>query len=222
MSSCLLPLARGCGAAVLGLTLLAAPAFPAPPADRAAALAGLRNPDAAQRADAIAWIANHGSMADADLLHQRLRDRNPVVRSYAETGLWALWSRSGDPTVDAVMVRGVDEMNAGRLTEAAASFSEAIRLKPQFAEAWNKRATVYFLMRAYRKSIADCSEVLKRNPKHFGALSGLGQIYLALDDPQQALKWFRRALEVNPNMPTVEYNIKALEEALQQRRGRMI
>jgi tetratricopeptide (TPR) repeat protein len=200
----------------------AAPAFPAPPADRAAALAGLRDPDAAKRAEAIAWIANHGSMADAELLHERLRDASPVVRSYAETGLWALWSRSGDPKVDALMVRGVDEMNGGRLAEAAASFSQAIRVKPQFAEAWNKRATVYFLMREYRKSIADCAEVLKRNPQHFGALSGLGQIYLALDQPEEALKWFRRALEVNPNMPTVEYNIKALEEVLKKRRGRMI
>jgi len=209
-------------AAASGLTVPAAPAFPAPPADHAAALAGLRDPDAAKRADAIAWIANHGSMADAELLHERLRDADPVVRSYAETGLWALWSRSGDAKVDAFMVRGVDEMNGGRLAEAAASFSAAIRVKPEFAEAWNKRATAYFLMREYRKSIADCAEVLKRNPKHFGALSGLGQIYLALDDPEQALQWFRRALEVNPNMPTVEYNIKALEEVLQKRRGRMI
>jgi len=56
-----------------------------------------------------------------------LRDADPVVRSYAETGLWALWSRSGDAKVDAFMVRGVDEMNGGRLAEAAASFSEAIR-----------------------------------------------------------------------------------------------
>jgi tetratricopeptide (TPR) repeat protein len=222
MSRCPAFLAGLLCAAALGLTVPAAPAFPAPPVERAAALAGLHDPDPAKRADAIAWIASHGSMADAELLHERLRDANPVVRAYAETGLWALWSRSGDPQVDALMVRGVDEMNGGRLAEAVASFSEAIRVRPQFAEAWNKRATAYFLMHEYRKSIADCAEVLARNPKHFGALSGLGQIYLALDDPEQALKWFRRALEVNPNMPTVEYNVKALEEALKKRRGRMI
>ena len=94
-----------------------------------------------------------------------------------------------------------------------------MRKKPDYAEGWNRRATVYYLAGDYRKSIADCDEVLKRNPRHFGALSGLGQIHLALADEEAALAWFRRALEVNPNMVGVEFNIRMLEERRRDRRA---
>jgi tetratricopeptide (TPR) repeat protein len=208
-------------AALLGLTLYAAPAFPAP-ADRGAALAELDAGEPARRAEAIAWIADHGAPGDSELLYPRLRDGSALVRSYAESALWVLWSRSGDGALDKLLARGVEEMNDGRPRQAIATFSEVIRRKPSFTEAWNKRATAYFLLREYRKSIADCEQVLKRNPRHFGALSGLGQIYLALEDYEQSLAWFRRALAVNPNLEGVELNIRALEEILKQKRARTI
>ena len=209
-------------AALLGLTVHTAPAFPAPPADRGAALAGLASEEPGRRAEAIAWIANHGAAGDAELLYPRLRDSSALVRSYAESALWVLWSRSGDRAIDALLARGVEEMNGGRLGESIATFSEAIRRRPSFTEAWNKRATAYYLAGEYRKSIADCKQVLKRNPRHFGALSGLGQIYLALEDYEQALVWFRRALEVDPNLDGVALNIRAIEEILRQRRAHTI
>ncbi len=209
-------------AVVLGLTVHAAPAFAAPPADRAAALAELRADEPARRAEAIAWIANHGAAGDAELLYPRLRDDSAPVRSYAESALWVLWSRSGDRALDELLARGVEEMNGGRLPQSIATFSEVIRKMPAFTEAWNKRATAYYLAGEYRKSIADCNQVLKRNPRHFGALSGLGQIYLALEDYEQALAWFRRALEVDPNLEGVELNIRTLEEILKRRRARTI
>jgi len=93
-----------------------------------------------------------------------------------------------------------------------------IRRKPEFAEGWNKRATVYFMAGDYKRSIADCGETLKRNPGHFAALSGLGQIYLRLEDYESSLEWFRRALEVNPNMLGVEINIRGIEERLKEKR----
>ena len=209
-------------AALLGLTVHTVPAFPAPPANRAAALAGLASEEPGRRAEAIAWIANHGAAGDAELLYPRLRDSSALVRSYAESALWVLWSRSGDRAIDALLARGVEEMNGGRLGESIATFSEAIRRRPSFTEAWNKRATAYYLAGEYRKSIADCKQVLKRNPRHFGALSGMGQIYLALEDYEQALVWFRRALEVDPDLARVALNIKAIEELLKQRRARTI
>ncbi|HUJ86267.1 MAG TPA: tetratricopeptide repeat protein [Burkholderiales bacterium] len=209
-------------AALLGLTLRAGPAFPAPPADRAAALAGLGADEPARRAEAIAWIADHGAAGDAELLYPRLRDDSALVRSYAESALWMLWSRSGDPALDELLARGVEQMNNGRPQQAIATFSKLIRRRPSFTEAWNKRATAYFLTGKYRESIADCQQVLKRNPRHFGALSGLGQIYLTLQDYEQALAWFRRAFEVDPNLEGVELDIKALEEILRQRRARTI
>jgi tetratricopeptide (TPR) repeat protein len=208
-------------AALLGLTLYAAPAFPAP-ADRGAALAQLDAGEPARRAEAITWIADHGTPGDSELLYPRLRDNSALVRSYAESALWALWSRSGDQALDELLTRGVEEMNGGRSRQAVATFSEVIHRKPSFTEAWNKRATVYYLLGQYRKSIADCKQVLKRNPRHFGALSGLGQIYLALEDYEEALRWFRRSLEVNPNLAGVEINIKALEEILRRKRARTI
>jgi len=206
----------------LGLTLWAPSAFPEAPRSRGDALASLSSPDPAARAEAIAWIAEHGAMQDTPLLEKRLRDGNPVVRGVAEQALWRLWGRSGDPAIDALMARGGAEMQAGRLAAAIGTFSEVIRRRPAFAEGWNRRATAYYLAEEFDKSIADCREVLKRNPGHFGALSGLGQIYAAMERDEDALDWFRRALEVNPNMAGVAANIHALEQRLEARRRRSI
>jgi tetratricopeptide (TPR) repeat protein len=204
------------------LTAAAPHAFPEPPKSRAAALESLASPDAATRAEAVVWIANLGGMDDARLLHERLRDESGLVRSYAEQGLWLLWSRSGDAAIDALMVEGGEAMQAGRHDEAVRKFTSVIKAKPQFAEGWNKRATAYYLGGEYRKSIADCNEVLRRNPGHFGALSGMGQIYTRLEQYEQALQWFRRALEVNPNMVGVEMNIEQVKNLLKEKQGKTI
>lgn len=202
------------------LTMAAPAAFPEPPQSREEALAALRNDDAATRAEAVVWIANRGGPADDGLLHERLRDESGLVRSYAEQALWLLWSRSGDAEVDRVMAGGVEQMQAGRHAEAIATFSGVISRKPEFAEAWNKRATVYYLAGDYRRSLADCGEVLKRNPRHFGALSGAGMVHLALEQYEDAQRSFRRALQVNPNMVGVELELLRLEERLKAGRKR--
>jgi tetratricopeptide (TPR) repeat protein len=204
--------------ALLALTIAALPAFPEPPKSRGEALAALASADAATRAEAVVWIANLGTMQDASLLHERLRDESGFVRSYAEQGLWLLWTRSGDREIDLRMARATEAMQAGRHPEAIAILSDVIKKKPAFAEAWNRRATVYYLAGDYDKSLADCDEVLKRNPLHFGALSGVGQIYTRLEQYDKALQWFRRALEVNPNMIGVEVNIHRTQELLQAKR----
>ncbi|HET7672625.1 MAG TPA: tetratricopeptide repeat protein [Burkholderiales bacterium] len=203
------------------LTLAAAPAFPQPQS-RQEALTALASAETTARMEAIVWLANHGSMADAKLLHERLRDESALVRDYAERALWALWSRSGDAAIDRLMARGIEQMQSGDHKSAIATFSDVVKRKPDFAEAWNKRATVYYLAGEYEKSLADCDEVLKRNPGHFGALSGMGQIYTQLERYDQALAAFRRALDVNPNMLGVEINIKSIEMRLQEKRGKAI
>ena len=109
------------------------------------------------------------------------------------------------------------------LDEVAAAAAQEFLLRlglDAFAEGWNKRATVYYLAGEYQKSIADCAEVLKRNPRHFGALAGLGQIYMQLERYDEALVWLRKALEVNPNLLGVEFNIKGIERRLTEQRGK--
>jgi tetratricopeptide (TPR) repeat protein len=204
------------------LTAAAPQAFPQPPQTREAALGALAGQDAAARAEAIVWLANRGTMADARLLQERLRDESALVRSYAEQGLWLLWLRSGDSEIDSLMARGIEEMQTGQHASAIGIFTRIIEKKPDFAEGWNKRATALFLAGEYRKSLADCNQVLKRNPGHFGALSGAGLVHMKLQEYEQALAWFRRALEVNPNMIGVEVNIKEAERLLKERRGRAI
>lgn len=211
---------------LLTITLTCVPlsAFPAPPAatPRAEAVADLEHGDAERRAGAVVWFANHGRMADQPLLLKRLRDESGLVRGLAEQGLWALWSRSGDPAIDQRMAAGVGQMQAGQFAAAIAAFSEVIRRRPAFAEGWNKRATAYYLAGDYRRSLRDCDEVLKRNPRHFGALSGYGQIYFRLERYEKAIEYWRRALAVNPNMPGVEINIQGAEELVKARRDRTI
>ena len=205
----------------LTLTWLPLDAFPAPK-NRAEAVAAIEDVVAERRAEAVAWIANHGRMADQPLLVKRLRDDDEFVRGFAEQGLWRLWSRSGDAEIDRLMAGGIERMQESRFKEALAAFSEIIRRRPAFAEGWNKRATAHYLAGNLRRSLADCDEVMKRNPFHFGALSGYGQIHFQLGDYEKALLYWRRALEVNPNMPGVEANIGGIEELLKEKKGRTI
>ena len=95
-------------------------------------------------------------------------------------------------------------------------------MRPAFTEAWNKRATVYFLLGEDDLSLQDCGEVLKRNPQHFGVLAGYGQIYLRKGDLPRALDYFDQALAINPNMGGVRASIDAIREILIKRGRRFI
>jgi tetratricopeptide (TPR) repeat protein len=192
-----------------------------PYASRAEALKGLTAPEAEQRADAVIWIANNGQPADEAVLRKRLTDDNPVVRKLAEQGVWLLWSRSGDDKIDVLMAQGADQMQAGQLDEAIATYSAVIKRKPAFAEGWNKRATALFLAGDFKRSLADCDQVMKRNPNHFGALSGYGQIYFHLEQYEKAIDYWKRALKVNPNLG-VEDNIEIAEKMRAAQRRNMI
>lgn len=207
-------------AVLLGLSLLAsgAAAQEKSPLTREQALADIKKPDLETRRRATAWLGEVGVIADAPVLIGALSDRDEVVRTLAEHSVWQVWGRSGDTEADELLQVGIEEMNRGDGPAAVETFTKAIQRKPDFAEAWNKRATVYFLMGEHEKSLKDCDEVMKRNPAHFGALAGYGQIYLQLDQPERALTYFRRALRVNPNMRGVQQVIPQLEQLLTERR----
>jgi tetratricopeptide (TPR) repeat protein len=198
--------------------LLAVPAAAQQPPSRAAALAMLESPDPDARQRAAVWLAQVGKMDDVPALMAKLRDPDENVRAIAERAIWVLWSRSGDAQTDALFVRGIEQMNVGEFREGIATFSRVIERAPEFAEGWNKRATLYFLVGEFERSLRDCDEVIKRNPNHFGALAGYGQIYVQLDDYERALDYFRRALAVNPNLDGVEFQVRLLERVLAERK----
>lgn len=181
---------------------------------RAQALAALSQPDPMVRFVGVQRLAEIGLMGDAQRVLGRLADADSRVRISAATAVWQIWSRSGNAEIDKLHARGVEQMQASALDDALATFDEVVRRKPAFAEGWNKRATVYFLLGENEKSLRDCDEVFKRNPDHFGALAGAGQIHLRLGNPRLALEYFRRAVKINPNLDGPAQMIPLLESQL--------
>jgi len=133
----------------------------------------------------------------------------------AEAALWEMWHRSGDRAVDALIREGIEVMERRDLAGAEAIFARVIARAPEFAEGWNKRATVRYVAENYEGSIADCEETLTRNPHHFGALSGQGLCYMALGRHREAAAVFRRALAVHPRLQGARHNLAvAMGEAV--------
>jgi tetratricopeptide (TPR) repeat protein len=180
------------------------------------AVAALYSPDPWVRLEAVDQLAQLGTTADADLVIEVLYDSDPVVREHAQAAVWVLWSRSGDAEVDRLLESGIQRMQDGEMSEAVEVFTRVTERKPEFAEGWNKRATAYYLMGEFDRSLKDCDEVIKRNPQHFGALSGYGMIYTRLGELEKALRYFERALEINPNLTGVAESIRVIRHKLRQ------
>jgi tetratricopeptide (TPR) repeat protein len=153
--------------------------------------------------------------AVAALLHAD----DPELVALAEATLWQVWSRSGDPAVDAAFAEGLRAMESQDWLGAVAAFSRVIEQAPAFAEGWNKRATARFLATHYATSIADCEEVLRLNPQHFGALAGQGLCHTALGQHRAAARCFRRALAVHPRLETVRQQLARAEATLARGNG---
>ena len=175
---------------------LAGTAAQSQPISREQAAQSLSQADAQARREAAGRLGEVGTRADVPLLVETLRDPDADTRDRAEQALWRIWARSGDPETDRLYQAGIEQMNAGDLQQSIITFTRIVELKPDFAEGWNKRATLYFLVGDLRKSLADCDEVMKRNPYHFGALSGYALIYARLEYYDRALEYSRRALAV--------------------------
>jgi tetratricopeptide (TPR) repeat protein len=187
-----------------------------------AALVALGYPEETARVSAADRLGDIGTDEDVSYLLSSLRDEKENVRNMAEQAIWRIWSRSGHIGIDAMFTRGLREMHEGNLKRAISTFSEIVRLKPEFTEAWNKRAQLYFMVRQYDKSRLDCEEVLKRNPNHFGALTGVGQVYLEQEQLEKALEYFQRAVNVNPNLVVVVNTMNKVERLLKNRHEKTI
>lgn len=131
-----------------------------------------------------------------------------------EKFIWKIWRESGDESVDQLMVDGVKAMGGGNYEGALIAFSSIVKGAPNFAEGWNKRATLYWLMGDFEKSVEDINRTLALEPRHFGALSGLAMIRESQERPLDALQAFERALEIYPAMPNAAKRIRKLNRQL--------
>lgn len=157
--------------------------------------------------------------ARLDGLFEALRSAEGGTTARAtEASIWQLWIEHPDTAVQLLMRNGVAAMQRGDNRSALEDFDQIVRIAPGFAEGWNKRATVHYLLGNYEDSLADIDETLALEPRHFGALSGRGLVYSALEDPERALDAFEAALEVNPHMPGARSNAEALRKLLEGQR----
>jgi tetratricopeptide (TPR) repeat protein len=146
------------------------------------------------------------------LFEQLQHANSPQAAAGAEATIWTIWLRSDDDEVNALMARGIAAMNTRRFDVALAAFNRIIELAPDFAEGWNKRATLYYLMQRYDESVSDIAHTLELEPRHFGALSGLGLINDALGRTQAAIEAWQQALAVNPFLIGAKERIRALKQ----------
>jgi tetratricopeptide (TPR) repeat protein len=128
-----------------------------------------------------------------------------------EQAIWKLWMASDSPTAELLLAQAVKVSAVGDNETALEILDKLIKVHPDFMEAWNRRATVYFLLGRYQESLSDIDQVLAREPRHFGALSGLGMIKRRLGDPAAARAAFSDALAVHPHMPGVKRALEELE-----------
>ena len=139
------------------------------------------------------------------------------ISKQVENRIWAIWLASGSDTADLLMSRVKAAIEAKDTKLAIALLGSIIDIKPDYIEAWNRRATLFFALKDYGRAMADIQEVLNREPRHFGALAGLGMILEEVGEDKQALDAYRKALAINPHMQKIPEHVKALTEKVEGR-----
>lgn len=193
--------------AVLAVTIvIAAPAFAQAPPTQQWLDAPSKLPPAA-----------HGdSTSSLDTLFDALKIAPDETSAKAiESRIWSVWTASGSDTCNLLMSRVKVAMDAKDYGLAIKLLDAIIELKPDYVEAWNRRATVYYLNNNYGLAIADIRQVLAREPRHFGALSGLGLILQDIGDDKDALEAYRSALAIDPHLEHIPDVVKMLTEKVE-------
>lgn len=150
-----------------------------------------------------------------DQLFAQLRTApNKAAADPIERDIWAIWVHRGDQVIDSHMALGIKAMRTGALHLSLREFSTVVSLDPQFAEGWNKRATVHYMMGNLDQSVRDIERTLALEPRHFGAISGMGLIFDRTDNPAGALKAWQRVLEFTPYNENIRKHIGVLREEL--------
>jgi tetratricopeptide (TPR) repeat protein len=140
-----------------------------------------------------------------------------ISAKHVEARIWAIWLQTPSDTVALLMTRAKVAMDAQNSDVALKLLDAVVKLRPDYVEGWNRRATLYYLRNDYARSLEDIEQVLAREPRHFGALAGLGMIMQDLGDERRALDAFRRALAVNPHLEKVPELVKTLTEKVEGR-----
>ncbi len=147
-----------------------------------------------------------------DTLFEKLRTAtDPFAVQALEQSIWEQWTMVPDPTHRQLMFRGIAEMQQQELQNAVATFTKLIETAPELSEAWNKRATVQWLLGNFPASISDICETVKREPRHFGAYSGLGMIRAQMNEPARAVAAFELARKWNPHIVGIDAEIERLK-----------
>jgi tetratricopeptide (TPR) repeat protein len=131
---------------------------------------------------------------------------------HVEARIWAVWLQTPSDTAALLMMRAKAAMDAQQVDVALKLLDAVVKLRPDYIEGWNRRATIYYLRNDYTRSLEDIQQVLIREPRHFGALAGLGMIMQEIGDEKRALDAFRKALAVNPHLEKVPDLVKSLTE----------
>jgi len=139
---------------------------------------------------------------------------SPHAARMLESVIWQVWLESGSDTVDLLMGQAMAAMSEERHGQALELLDSVVVLKPDYAEGWNKRATLYYVIGRLDDSLADVERTLALEPRHFGALAGMGLIYGQLDDDARALEAYERALQVNPHLMHAKQKIRELQKAV--------
>ena len=136
---------------------------------------------------------------------------------HVEARIWAMWMQTSSDTAALLMSRAKTAMDAQKTDVALQLLDAVIKLRPDYTEAWNRRATLYYVKNDYVHAMQDIQQVLVREPRHFGALVGLGMIMQEIGDEKRALEAFRKALAVNPHLEKVPDIVKSLAEKVEGR-----
>ncbi len=142
----------------------------------------------------------------------RLQAADPRTARRIEREIWNEWSKSGSATADLLLQRGRDALGEGKTDEAIEHLTALVDHAPDFAEGWNARATAYFQAGQFGPSVADIAQVLRLEPRHFGALAGFGAILEATDREAEALEVYRAALAIHPHLAGVSDAVTRLEQ----------
>lgn len=151
------------------------------------------------------------------LFSQLAQAPDDAAAARVESQIWARWADSGSPTVNILVERAAAAEGEGNAELAERFLEQASDLAPYFAEPWNRRANIAYRAHDYSGAIAAIQETLQREPRHFGALAGLGLIYEELNQPRAALDAFRAALAIHPHYEAARQGVRRLESRVEGR-----